>query len=281
MKITQIALFLLTFSFSLSAQEFGFGVKAGLSFSTTSGPTDAGESYGYKSGFHVGPSFTLKYTDYFGVRLELLYNQLGSKYDYEGASYFVLRNDNDMEVAKGDKKMNLNTFLNYVDIPLQVYYKVGETIEFFAGANVLFLAGGTGGGKITFEGTGTRPNPIETRLDYSYNSDKARESVGTDVNVHTFRRTDYEVSDALGAYYDFEEKDGRIWNTVDYGLHGGFRVLFNKALYLEGRAYYGFSDISNNDMDIKQNVAEGAPAISLSDDEDRNIAFGVSLGFSF
>lgn len=281
MKYLQITLLLLVMTLEIGAQDLGFGVKAGLSFSTVSGPTNGSESFGYKSGFHVGPTISLKYTDNFGVRFELLYNQLGTDYDFEGESFFVLRNETGTEIVRGDKELSLTSYLNYLDIPVQAYYRFGEVVEVFGGVNLLALLGGTGGGQVNFRSDRLLPENIEASLDYSYNSDDAGSSPGSGGTTHAYRRTDYEVPGALGAYYEHDDKDGRAWNTLDYGLHGGLRIFFNEALYLEGRAYYGFGDVSNDKMDLIQLSPAGSPLREFSDDDDRNIAFGVSLGFSF
>lgn len=280
MKKNILLLFLMFAGIMAYSQEFGFGVKAGLSFSSVDGDTDPGEAYGYRSGFHVGPTFTIRYTDEFGMRAEVLYNQLGTTYDYEGPSYFVLRNETDNRNVRGSKDMNYNTFLSYIDIPLQVYYRFGDVLEVFGGANLMILAGGTAAGRVKFS-TPLSRDDIDSGLDYSYNSDNARSGVGGETQTVTLGGIRYDVPETLGAYYDHQDKDGRSWNTLDYGLHGGVRVLFNEALYLEGKAYFGFNDVSNNDMDIRQYVPDGAQLISLSDDDDRNIVFSASLGFSF
>lgn len=273
--------FVLCSGFSLVAQDFGFGVKAGLAYSTLNGDTDPGESYGYKSGFHVGPTFTFKYTDNFGFRAELLYNQLGTKYEYEGRSYFELHNDLESRAIVGDKDVNYNTYMSYVDIPVQVYYRIGDVLEIYGGVNFMILGGGTAGGNLKFNNPSLRPNDIDVRLDYSYNSDKARTGEGSLGTTYSFNGNRFDVPESLGAYYDHEEKDGRSFSTLDYGIHGGLRVFFNDALYLEGRAYFGFNDVTNNDLDRRQYIETGEPLRQLSEDDDRNMAFSLSLGFSF
>jgi hypothetical protein len=263
----------------LQAQEFGFGIKAGLSFSTFQGDQADGESFGYKSGFHVGPSFSLRFTDFFSVRAEFLYNQLGTDYEFNGPSYFVLRDVNGTRrEVYGDKDLRANYFLNYFDIPLQVAFKLGSTIELFAGVNFLILPGATGGGSVDF--TTTSGEEISTSLEYSYNGDDAASGADSDFTSVRIGGRIYDLPDRLGAYYDFEEKDGRAWNTFDYGLHGGGRVFFNDALYLAARVYYGLSDITNNDLDYRQDIETGQD-LELSDDVDTNLSIQVSLGFSF
>lgn len=263
------------------AQEFGFGVKAGLSFSTISGEVAEGESYSYKSGFHVGPTFTFRVTDNFGFRGEVLYNQMGTSYDYEGTSYFLLRNEDESKFIRGQKDMSYNSFMSYIDIPVQVYYRFGEVLEVYGGANLMFLTGGTAGGRLQFNNRNLRPSDIDVRLDYSINSDNVGEAADGEGQGYLHSSTNYTVPDALGAYYEFDEDKGRLWNTLDYGLHAGARIMFNDALYLEGRAYFGFNDVTNNDLDYHQNLPEGQLQPTRSSDDDRNMGFNVSLGFSF
>ncbi|MDX1686211.1 MAG: porin family protein [Saprospiraceae bacterium] len=280
MRIIAPVLFMIATTTAIG-QELGFGVKAGLTFSTITGETDPGESFGYKSGFHVGPTVTLRYTDDFGVRAELLYNQMGHKYEFEGPSYFILRDDQGERIPiKGEKSVSYNTYLSYIDIPLQVYYRFADLIEVYGGANLLILGGGTAGGSLDFQNEGLRDGPIDVQVDYNYNNDDAAGGSGG-VGINRIGRRQFEIPNSLGAYYDFNEKDGRAWNTLDYGLHGGFRIMFNDALYLEGRAYFGFNDVSNNDLDLRQAIPEGEDPIQPSQDEDRNRSFTVSLGFSF
>jgi hypothetical protein len=281
MRILLIGCFVMSLM-TLNAQDFGFGVKAGMSFSTVNGDLVDGEDRSYKSGFHVGPTFSLKYTESFGLRAELLYNQMGTDYSYSGPSYFVLRSQEEKEVIAGNKELDVSTFLNYLDIPVQVYYKFGQVVEVYGGVNFLILGGGSAGGKVEFRNEDLMPNPISARLDYSYNSDKAKGGEGSGVTPHMWKRNTYEVPETLGAYYDFDKKDGRAWNTIDYGLHAGVRIFFNQALYFEGRAYFGFNDVSNNDLDLKQDVAPGQlMPLPLSQDDDRNLSIQASVGFSF
>lgn len=272
----------LLLSTSMTGQEFGFGIKAGLSFSTFNGETLEGESFDTKSGFHVGPSFTFRFNDLFSLRAEFLYNQLGTEYEYEGPSYFVLRTASEREdIVFGEKDMSQSIFLNYFDIPLQAAFKLGNVIELYAGVNILLLPGATGGGVIDFTNPNNTDQSFRVNLDYAYNRDDAMAGADNEVRDIRFDRTTYSVPQRLGAYYDHSEKEGRTFNTVDFGLHAGTRVFFNDALYLAVRGYYGLSDVTNNDMDIQQRRDDTDRELKFSDETDRNFSIQLSLGFSF
>jgi len=270
--------FLMILSSHLSAQEFGFGLKAGLGYSTLKGDMADGESTSYKSGFHVGPSFSLKITDMFGIRAEFLYNQFGTGYEYSGPSYFVLRGASDLRTdVLGEKTIKYDNFLSYIDIPVMVYVKLRDKIELYGGVNAMIFTGGTAGGTVNFESNST--GIIDKRLDYSYNTDDERKGDG-EPTIVSFRGRSYSIPETLGAYYDFDEKDGRAYNTLDFGVNAGVNFYFNEALFIGGRVYYGLSDVTNNDLDIHQQVESGG-SVTKSDDKDQHLSFQVSLGFSF
>jgi len=284
MKKAAILIFIVSLSTTLGAQEFGFGIKAGLSFSTFSGEIVDQESYDNKSGFHVGPSFTFRFSKLFSLRAEVLYNQLGTDYEFNGPSRFTFysTNGNPLEVG-GHKELSQSVYLNYFDVPLQATFKLGNTFEIYGGVNILFLGGATSGGVLDFyEDSEKNPNDdmFSTTLDYRYNRDKAKEIVDDETTEVRFNGRRYDVPGAIGAYYEHDEKDGRTFNTIDYGIHGGARFFFNNALYLEGRFYYGLSDVTNNKMDIHQ-FRENANSPKFSDDKDTNLSIQLSLGFSF
>lgn len=71
---------LLTFG-SLHAQEFSYGFKAGLNFSSFSGPLEKDatgmevEELEFESGFQVAALFNIHLNEYFGIRPEFMYSQ--------------------------------------------------------------------------------------------------------------------------------------------------------------------------------------------------------------
>lgn len=282
--------FCLFMVFSLQAQETSFGFKAGLNFSTISGPLEQGEAgmelerYQVATGFHVGGAINFAFVDRFGLRTELLFSQKGGEYFYEGPSYKVfLDADGADVVTTGTRKMVVNVTNSYVDIPILGYARFGK-IEFSAGFDVGILVGSIGQGETNYtalSNSGEELANVITTLDYNYYKNDAREAVGTEISMVQIGLNDVVVPFAEGAYYEFNNKDGSFYNTLDIGVLAGVSFFLNKSLYLGGRINYGLVDITNNSYDVsRQNLQTDGGFISL-EDVDKNMSIQASLGFSF
>src|SRR5688572_9699037 len=94
--VSLIILLLQTTAAFAQYEEIGLGFKAGLNYSRFDGPSETGpngeslETYSTSSGFHIGGIVNIKFTDIVGLRTEFTYSQRGTKYDYEGPSYYTV-----------------------------------------------------------------------------------------------------------------------------------------------------------------------------------------------
>jgi len=189
-----IVLLLSIFSISIQAQEFAYGFKVGLNFSTllADSEKDASgndlETFDYNSGFHVGAAVIYRFTDLVGVRGEFLFSQRGVKYAYDGASFQVFTDNLGTQILSqnGTRRFFLETVNSYIDIPLTAYYKIGEKIEIYGGIDVGFLVGSSAVGEYTY--TGEIPGFPDVdevfELDYRYYSDDIAANVVIDENTN-------------------------------------------------------------------------------------------------
>jgi hypothetical protein len=68
-------------AFSLNAQKFNYGIKAGSNFSVQSETGDIYNNDDIKAGFHVGAFGNYSITEKFKLQTEVNYDQKGSEYD--------------------------------------------------------------------------------------------------------------------------------------------------------------------------------------------------------
>jgi len=290
-RFSYIFMFLfMTISTSSMAQGFHFGIRAGLNYANFQGPAEEGvqESFDFNNGFHFGIVGMYSFNDYFSLGAEILYNQLGTKYKYEGESYYIY-NLSDVEYLKEDISLNLDVSNSYVNIPLLIHFKPIKKLELIAGGYIGFLVSPIAGGRLGFG------SKFYQSLEYKYYSDTAGSVPygSTTINVGLIRNEDGETWDktttiykTVGAYYQynseqFNEDSGYYYNWFDVGLTGGIQYFFNSSLYGGIRAEYGFLDITNDRLDRSLKVLNEDGSFILKDDVDTNINFSLSLGFRF
>ena len=284
-------LLVLVSTLSVSAQDkkIGYGFRAGLSYSKFSGPSEIGpngedlESFSNDKGFHIGASFSYKFTDLVGVRAEFMYSQRGSNINYDGPSYYVVGRDLFPYTLKGTRQQKLNVNNTFIDIPVMLYYKFGK-LEIFGGLNTGFLIGSTGAGSVRIEdvtnGTLT-PDPfLGLTLDYNFKKDKAG---GASVERTTLYVNGLPFSEpsSLGAYYEFDERDKMQYKTLDFGLVGGASLYFNEGLFVSWRYIYGLGDVDRNDYDISLQTLNSDNTHVHRADNNRSLSMQFSVGFSF
>ena len=126
MKKMMITVFILSFVLigALSAQGFGYGVKAGMNMANITG--DEVEDAKIKPGMTIGGFATIPLGDKLSIRPEILFTQKGYriKESEEGYEY------------KGKAKMN------WLDIPILAVYEVAEGIKAFVGPYFDLYLGG-------------------------------------------------------------------------------------------------------------------------------------------
>jgi hypothetical protein len=280
-----IILFNLFTGFSLAAQpELGYGFRAGLSFSNVDGPSasDANgnelETRSISSGFTVGALINLGFNDHLGIRTEVLYAQKGTVYDFEGPSYFIFDPKDTRTAVLGIRNVSQEISNSYIEIPLLTYVKFGP-IELQAGAYAGFLVASTAVGKLTFKPNGNAALPIEFDLDYRFISDAPNDFSG-EVGLVTFENKRLPLPSTLGAYYEFAEGKDNFYKTFDAGLVGALSFYLNRGLFVNLRAEYGLTDVSNPKRDVSLIALDNKQFIE-TDDLDKNISFQASIGFKF
>ena len=159
-----------------------FGVKAGLNYSRFLGPTETGvdESFGFSNGFHFGLSYSYDFTDLFSIRTELFYIQNGSKYSFQGDSYYIIRQPEKTTFERGQLEFyDLNISNAYLSVPIVANYRISNRWEVFGGAYMNLSIGPTARGQMKFI---SNENPDEIRfiqsLDFRYANDNIDEITG-------------------------------------------------------------------------------------------------------
>ncbi|MBV6439308.1 MAG: PorT family protein [Haliscomenobacteraceae bacterium CHB4] len=298
MKLKYTLIFLLTaFVFSLNAQ-IRYGFKTGLNFANISGPseTDANgkelESWGNVTGFHIGATFGYNFTDNYGLRAEFLYSKRGAKYTFDGESYRVFRYTGGQTLSTGISRYLININNSHLDIPLTFVARWGS-FELTAGGYAGFLISSVGDGSLRYSGetvplgntvtnSETGATELVFNLNHNYRKDDPGAGEGADMVIAKVDSRNVEIPKTLGAYFDYTEDKGKLYNTLDYGLIGGLAYYLSNSLYVSARLQYGLADITSNKADLSRteiNVSDGT--FIYRDDKDKNFVIQASVGFSF
>jgi hypothetical protein len=282
---TICALFICT---ALSAQ-LTYGFRAGLSYSKLLGDQEMDDSgnaldeYRFASGFHIGFSMNYAVTDLFGLRGEVIFTQRGTEYKYDGQSYYFLaRRSADQRVILGRRIQDYNISMASFEIPVIAYFKVGS-FEFSGGLTAAIISSSTGGGTLDFEGvtpSGGTIDPFRITLQYNFNKDEAQQASLSTIPVRVSGTT-LTTPSSVGAYYDFEEKNGNQYNAFDLGVTGGISFYLNEGLYLGGRVTYGLMDADDNQYDISLHKVGPGNAYIYREDKNRHFTIQASIGFLF
>lgn len=275
---------------ALTAQEFSYGFKAGLNFSRFTGPKEenAGEeveTFKSATGFHVGAGLVYRFTDHFGVKAEIIYSQKGGRIRFEAPSYFWLETANEQRILiDGNRRMSTNISNSYIDIPIIGYARFGP-LEFGAGVNVGFLVGASAGGDVRIsEGKAPNGADVETfsiSQDFNYFTDEPGEALFEIPRELMVGPQTALLPNSLGAYYDFPDKEGNLFNILDLGLNAEVNLFVNDALYLGFRFNYGLLDVTDEEFDRSFLELDSDESFILRDDKDHNLSLQTSIGFSF
>lgn len=281
-----------------------YGFKTGLNFAKMDGTAetnaagDALETWKNTTGFHIGMTFGYAFTDNFGLRGEFLYSKRGAKYTFEGPSYRIFKHSTGSVLSLGTSRYLININNSYLDLPIMVYGRY-KSVEFSGGGYIGVMVQSGGEGSLRYSGKTMlgntvyiNPNASETELNFNLNynyrkDDPGEGSAGGNDEVPIIVKVDAFISEnpkTLGAYYDYPEGKGRLYNSLDYGLVGGMSVFISRALYFHVRAQYGLADITNNNYDLSKGSAPASikpEDLKYRDDKDRNFVIQASVGFSF
>ena len=287
MRILVCALFVVL-SFSCEAQ-LSYGFRAGLSYSKLAGDQEvddggnALDEYRFAGGFHIGMSMNYAVTDLFGFRGELIFTQRGTEYLFDGPSYYFLERRTTKErVIMGKRIQDYNISMASFEIPLISYFKIGS-FEISGGINTALIVSSTGGGTLRFEGvapSGNAIDPFRVTLQYNFNKDEAQSAGQANQQVRVDGVTLLTPS-LVGAYYDFDEKDGNQYKALDIGIIGGLAFYLNEGLYLSGKVTYGLTDADENKYDISLHKLGSDNSYIFRSDKNQHLTIQASIGFLF
>ncbi len=272
--------------------QLSYGFKTGLNFATLKGPSEKDasgnklENWDNITGFHIGATFSYPITDRFGLRGELLYSKKGGKYRFEGPSYrfFTTTNNQRIQTA-GTSRYLINLNNGYFDIPVMAYGRFGN-FEISGGGYAAIMVQSAGEGSLVYEGRrsvgggGVDVIKGEFNLDYNYRKDDIKGG-GDDLVKFNFEGQIIEMPKTLGAYYDYLEDKGKLYNTFDFGVIGGVKYYLSRALYFDIRLQYGLADLTNNKADLNNQKLDAQNNYIYNNDRDRNYTIQASVGFGF
>ncbi len=277
-----LALFLALSAGQLQAQ-LRYGFKTGLNFARFNGPSEtdktgkALETWKNVTGFHIGASFSYSLTDNIGLRGELLYSKRGAKYTYDGPSYSLFNLPNGNTLSSSSRYLiSINN--SYLDLPILAYGRFGD-FEISGGGYVGLLLQSVGDGSLVYNDASN--NNAQFNLRYNYRKDDPGGSDADNEKVlATVDGRQLELPKTVGAYYDYPEDRGNLYNTIDYGVMGGLAYYFSQSLYFGVRLQYGLADITNDRTDVAR-FSTDQGNLRYRADQDRNFVLQASVGFGF
>ena len=281
-----LLIFLLVLAFQINAQ-LHLGFYGGLTFSNISGPEEspmdaAGENFQSLTGFHIGLRGNYEITDWMAVGAGFGYTQKGSKYSYEGPSYYRFQNNRNQTFPffQGTREVEMDINTDHLDIPLFIQFEPVDGVQLYGGPYASFTIAARATGATRF--TPNAGSLIMVGVEYNYFSDEfgIDPEIETETTVISGDQLVYPIT--TDAYYDRDEIDGSLFDVLDYGLHGGLNVFITSGLYLNGEIMYGLNDMTNDNVDVS--IVERSPGgddFVYRQDMDRFITFKASIGFAF
>lgn len=289
-----ILLVILAFSgIQLDAQGYNIGIRAGLGQSKFSAPVEPGETFGLSGGFHFGLSFQWNFNDLIGLRSEVLYNQMGSSYNFnapDGFYVFVPEDRLTNVIIRDTSSITLDHSNAYIQLPQTIHFRISDKLELFAGGYISFLISPVATGNILFGGPGAKQEHSSRQgLNFEYFSDDAETKFGnffgTNSGTPILIRADGRDVTLRGVEnsYDFMafNIDDSRFLSIDYGLITGMSYYLNRGLYLMGRVEYGVRDITRNTADYSFVRVNDNETPIFNNDNDKNLGFYLSIGFKF
>ncbi len=283
LKIIILLLIMVNLPFVSNAQRFG--IRAGLNYSTFSGPVESGvkENYSLTNGFHFGVNYAQQFAEFFSVKGEIVYVQYGTAYEYEGESYYRISYRGSVINEIGNTTANLKISNAYISVPVTAQFSVFDKFEINAGLYANFLIQPRGAGQLRFTST-DHPQEVYFRqtLEHNYYKDVAGGGSLSGPTILVDKQP-IQLYKNTGAYYQFltSEIDGSLFNWFDFGLTGGISYFFTKGFYGSVRYDYGLTDLTRNRMDPSRKTLDENGKFIFTNDFDRHTAFQFSLGFKF
>lgn len=293
MRNLLLVAFLVSCLSPLLAQEFSGGFRAGLNFNTFDGDQEMSadgtitfEEFNSTTGFHVGATFALGFTDLFGVKANFMYSQKGVQKNYTNTpSYFYLyasESDTEGIVNFGQLNGEIAIVNSYIDIPVMAYYRIGP-IEIEGGASMGFLVNSRASGGLAYSNTRIgRGEDIVFNVEGSYFRDEAgfdgliaRSETPLPGTTNTF------PPEVISTYYN-SNSDEALFRRLDFALVGGVGFFLNNGLYLGARYQHGLSELTKGENDLRvTNETEIGGREFNTEDKDYSRSFQASIGFRF
>lgn len=288
-KLILLPLLLTLVTSAISAQEFSGGFRAGLNFITVDGPQEMNgmetlETFNNTTGFHVGATFALAFTDLFGFKADLMYSQKGYETVFNGPSAFFLyanQDDTEGQIIFGDRNSQYDVVNSYIDIPVTAYYRIGP-LELEGGFSAGLLVNSRGTGGIEYTNTPFGPdNSVIFNVDGNFNSDGAGPQGILSTATEALPGTTVFPPSVISAYYN-SNRDDRLYRRLDFGLIAGVSFYMNSGLFVGVRYQHGLSDVTRGVNDLRI-AAEGLSTERQfnTEDEDRYRSVHASVGFRF
>lgn len=275
---------IILFSFSSNAQRYNLGIRAGLNYSKILGPAEEGMMEGSKfnNGIHFGLTFAYKLNEIAGFKTEIAYSAIGSNDSIVGDSYYIFGIGTENVAKEGHVKRYLDKNNAYINIPFHAYVYPFPKLELFGGPYIGFLINPSAGGKLEFnDGSDDLKYSFIQSLDYNYYSDEARQGKGFGKSITVIvDESTIIMPRVVGAYYQFIEKNGGLFNFFDLGLSAGAQYYINKSFFAGVRADYGLLDVTRKKMDVSYSALNNGQYV-FRDDRDVNLSIQLSLGFKF
>ena len=276
--------------FSMIAQGWSGGIRAGLNYSRIDGPSEIDlsgnnlERNTFSSGFHIGGMISRKLNSAVGLRGEILYSQRGTDYQYQGDSYLRLFTEAGVVAnTRGTRYTTLRITNTYLDLPLSVFLRLGR-IELSAGGYGSFMLSSRGVGELNYNGkstVGQTIDPILVPLKHDYFKDQYQQTGVPSAKIITVDNRRVVIPSSLGAYYDTRDTEVPLFNRIDAGLHAGLGIFMSQGLYLGARIQKGFMDLTRAEQELSLLSLDSTGKIIPRSDEDLNLSLQLSIGFSF
>ncbi|MFT4566504.1 MAG: hypothetical protein ACI9FN_001465 [Saprospiraceae bacterium] len=272
----------------VQGQGFNLGIRAGLAQSKFIGPVEAGvnESFGLTGGFHFGINFQWNFTDVLGWKTEIMYNQMGSKYDMSTDNGAYVFNDASHGISnlvfRDESVVKLNHSNAYVQFPQTINVKISPKFEIFGGGYFAFLLSPVATGTISFGGDNldTEHSFIQG-LNFNYASDPSFFNSSSPILIRV-NGDDVDLQTPLDSkeFWNNQIPESRF-RSIDYGLIGGGSFYINRGLYLMGRVEYGLRDVTRDIADYSFADVNDDGSLIYRQDNDYNLSLQLSIGFKF
>lgn len=283
-KLLLCSVILVSLSGEILAQKpVSFGFRSGIGYSNIiSDGLEEGESFNNAFGFHVGMLFQYNILKNLAIRTEFSYVQRGADYSFTGNGYDIVKSNVLSDVLlTGDKKLRIAYIVDYLDFPVSIAYKPFKALEINGGIYLATMLTSKGTGTKTMQAENHRLSEYSQILDYNFKKDVYPSIKSDEVIALTINNNFYTIPSEIGAYYDFDLKGERLFNSFDMGWQVGASVFVNESLFFGVKYYRGGRDVLNDRADVSPGTLTDPENPVLRSKFDHNSLIQISLGFAF